>query len=150
LEDQPNNPHFRFWLKDKRQKSQVGFIIPILPQALAIIQKHNRLQNIPLITNQKYNKYLKEIAEVLNIQKYLTTHVGRKTFGFYALNLGASYEVVARILGHKTIATTQKLYAKVLDPRIGEEMRKVSDKTKSPIITHISEEDKKLFLNNKI
>ncbi len=145
LLEQSEDANFKFWIKGERQKSGSSFIIPILPEALGVIQKYGGVTKLPLITNQKYNKYLKEVSELLNFKHNLTTHIGRKTFGFYALNKGASYEVVAKVLGHSTISTTQKYYAKVLDNRVSEEMSAVREKTKSTIITHITQEDKKLF-----
>lgn len=145
LEEQPDNENFRFWIKGERQKSGVFFRVPLLPQALDIIQKYKGLQNLPLMTNQKYNFYLKEVSHFLGFKKELTTHIGRKTFGFYALNKGASYEVVASVLGHKSISTTQSIYAKVLDKRITEEMEKVKTKGKSPLILHINQTEKQTF-----
>ena len=33
-----------------------------------------------VLSNQRYNSYLKEVAEITGIDKNLTTHIARKTF----------------------------------------------------------------------
>ncbi len=148
LEEQPNDKQgFDFWITGNRQKSSSFFSVPLLPKALSIIQKHNGIQNVPIISNQNYNKFLKEVAKVCAIDKNITTHTARKTFGFYALNEGVSIESVAKMLGHSNIAITQKLYAQVLNKRIGQEMEKIKDLQTSNIILKITNEDKELLKN---
>jgi site-specific recombinase XerD len=87
------------------------------------LKKYNN--KIVVIPNSKYNRYLKEVAELLRIDKNLTTHVGRKTFGFIYLNLGLDYETVAAMLGHKSIRTTERMYAKVLTNRIAKKLQDI-------------------------
>lgn len=76
---------------------------------------------LPVITNQKYNAYLKEIRDICGFRINLTTYIGRKTFGTIALNQGYSIESVSKMLGHTDIKTTLKHYAVVLKKRIVEE-----------------------------
>ena len=114
----------RTWITLERMKSGGESVLPLFTEAEKIINKYTRkieskkkLQ-LPQITNQKYNAYLKEIAEILGIETNLTTHIGRKTFGTIALNNGYSIESVSRMLGHSSIKTTQSHYTIVLRQRI--------------------------------
>lgn len=104
-----------------RQKSDTESLIPLLPQTKKILEKYN--YEIPRISNQKYNSYLKEVTNIVGIEKPLTTHTGRKTCGSILLNEGVSIEVVSRILGHRDIKITQGIYARVNELRINREMK---------------------------
>ena len=72
---------------------------------------------LPVITNQKYNSYLKEIADICGIKKTLTTHLARHTAATLMLNAGIAIEVVSKILGHSNTKMTQH-YAKLLDKTV--------------------------------
>jgi len=71
---------------------------------------------------QKSNAYLKEIADLCGIKKNLTTHLARHTFATtVTLSNGVPMESVGKMLGHKSLKTTQ-IYAKVVDKKVGREM----------------------------
>ena len=75
-----------------------------------------------MLTNKKSNAYLKEIADVCGINKNLTTHLARHTFATtVTLSKGISISTVSKMLGHRSLKTTQ-IYAKVLDSKIADEM----------------------------
>ena len=77
---------------------------------------------LPVSTNQKINAYLKEIADVCDIDKILTFHIARHTFvTTVTLSNGVPIESVSKMLGHTTIITTQH-YAKILDLKVGQDM----------------------------
>jgi integrase/recombinase XerD len=116
------------WIRKKRQKTKriTGETarLPLFPEAFHILEKYNN--KLPIMNNAAYNRYLKEIAALLNIKdKKLTTHVARKTAGFIWLNKGLDYETVAAMLGHANINITQKLYAKVLNNRLSQKLQEV-------------------------
>ena len=68
------------------------------------------------------NAYLKEIADVCGIRKYLTYHIARHTFATtVTLSNGVPIESVSKMLGHKNLRTTQH-YAKILDKKVSEDM----------------------------
>ena len=68
---------------------------------------------LPAISNQKINSYLKEIVEIVGINKKLTHHTARKTFATTILLYNdVPMEVVSKLLGHSSMAVTQKHYAK--------------------------------------
>lgn len=81
-------------------------------------------------TNQKMNAYLKEIADVCGVKKYLTTHLARHTFATtVTLTNGVPIETVSKMLGHRNLRTTQH-YAKILDLKVGEDMKALREKVK--------------------
>jgi site-specific recombinase XerD len=99
------------WILMSRGKTDVDCRIPLLPQAAAVLAKYQNKP--PVITNQKMNGFLKEIAKIAGLTDpdRLTTHVGRKTAGTYLLNKGVPMLVVSKILGHKSVRTTEAYYA---------------------------------------
>lgn len=117
------------WLYMKRTKTSTRLSIPLLPSALAIIEKYTddpicliNKKALPVISNQKMNDYLKEIAKMCNIRKPLSTHIARHTFATtVALVNGVPIESVSKLLGHTNIKTTQ-IYAKVVDTKLSEDM----------------------------
>lgn len=115
------------WIQLTRQKSSVQANIPLLDVPLSILKKYRGLEDgklLPIHTNQKMNEYLKEIASLCGINKRLTTHCGRHSFGTIMLTKGVSIESVSKMLGHTNITTTQ-IYAKVLNQKIFTEVNKV-------------------------
>lgn len=123
------------WIKMARKKTKAMSSIPLLPTAERIIEKYSRHPLVvngevvlPVLTNQKSNAYLKEIADVCGIQKNLTTHLARHTFATtVTLSKGVSIATVSKMLGHTSLKTTQ-IYAKVLDSKIGDEMNMLKEK----------------------
>ena len=105
-----------------RVKTGVWFYIQVLPKALAIAEKYGG--RMPRVSNEVFNRKLKEIAKIAGIQKKLTTHVGRHTFATWALRNGVPMERVAKMLGHTKITQTQR-YAKVLAMDVYAEFEKL-------------------------
>lgn len=123
------------WLVSRRQKTDISARIPLLPAALTIISKykdHTHCQEkdlvLPILSNQKMNAYLKEIADACGIYKTLTYHIARHTFATtVTLTNGVPIETVSKMLGHRNLRTTQH-YAKILDKKIGEDMKGLKSK----------------------
>ena len=123
------------WIFTHRQKTETASKIPILPVTQMIIDKYenhpeccNQDKLLPILSNQKMNSYLKEIAGVCGIDKELTFHIARHTFATtVTLTNGVPIESVSKMLGHKNLRTTQH-YAKVLDKKVGEDMKILRDK----------------------
>lgn len=109
------------WIIINRRKTGVRSAVPILPRALAILQKYNT--KLPVCSNQRMNGYLKEIADLCQISKPLTTHIARHTFATtITLSHGVPIETVSKMLGHSDIKTTQ-IYAKVTDRKVAQDMK---------------------------
>ena len=123
------------WIFTHRQKTESASKIPILPVTQMIIDKYeshpqcnNEDKLLPILSNQKMNAYLKEIAGVCEIEKELTFHIARHTFATtVTLSNGVPIESVSKMLGHKNLRTTQH-YAKVLDRKVSEDMRILKNK----------------------
>ncbi|POY36473.1 recombinase [Solitalea longa] len=123
------------WIFTHRTKTETPSNIPLLPSSLAIIDKYkNNPQAInkgclfPILSNQKMNAYLKEIAALSGIEKELTFHIARHTFATtVTLNNNVPIESVSKMLGHKNLRTTQH-YAKILDKKVSEDMKALKEK----------------------
>ncbi len=118
------------WIKMSRQKTEKPISIPLLHQANDILNKHrNDSQLLPIISNQRFNSYLKEIAEITGIQKRLTHHTARKTFASTVLLYNdVPMEIVSELLGHSSITITEQSYGKVVQKKVSEEMQKLMKK----------------------
>ena len=123
------------WIFKNRQKTDTSSKIPLLPIALEIINKYenhpacaNENRLLPILSNQKMNAYLKEIADVCGINKELTFHIARHTFATtITLSNGVPIETVSKMLGHTNLKTTQH-YAKILDRKVSEDMKSLRTK----------------------
>jgi site-specific recombinase XerD len=123
------------WIFKNRQKTDTTSKIPLLPMAMEIIGKYenhplcvNQNKLLPILSNQRMNSYLKEIATLCNIKKDLTFHIARHTFATtVTLTNGVPIETVSKMLGHTNLKTTQH-YAKILDKKISEDMMVLRNK----------------------
>jgi integrase len=123
------------WIFTHRQKTDSPTRIPILPQATKILElyaSHMQCQvkdkALPIMSNQKMNAYLKEIADCCGIAQNLTFHIARHTFATtITLSNGVPIETVSKMLGHSNLKTTQH-YAKILDKKVSEDMKVLKEK----------------------
>ena len=115
------------WIEMYRQKTGGKISVPLLPKSKAILTKYNN--ELPKISNQKFNSYLKELVGVVGIEKKLTHHIARKTFASTVLLFNnVPMEVVSELLGHSNVKVTQASYAKVVNKKVSEEMSRLSKK----------------------
>lgn len=122
------------WLKTNRKKTGVKESVPLLPVALEIIEKYrdhpyckNKNRLLPVNSNQRYNGYLKEIADICSINKKITSHIARHTFATtITLSNGVPIETVSSMLGHSSIRTTQ-IYAKVIESKVSADMQNLKN-----------------------
>ena len=123
------------WMNVQRQKTGDPEMVPLLPVALDMIEKYmdhpfclanNKL--FPVSSNQKYNEYLKEVTAKAKIKKNLTTHSARHTFATtVTLEHDVPLETVSKLLGHRSIRTTQ-IYAKVSLKKLSNNMNDLRNK----------------------
>ncbi|PCE63113.1 site-specific integrase [Sediminicola luteus] len=126
------------WITILRTKTKVKSTIPLLPLAERILEKysgytskHENVCLLPVYSNQKLNKYLKEISTLCQINKRVTFHLSRHTFATtVTLANGVPIESVSKMLGHQSIRTTQ-IYAKVLDKKLFKDMEQVISRYES-------------------
>jgi len=118
----------QYWLCIQRKKTGHFSNIPLLDIPLKIMEKYKRkLENengllFPIKSNQKTNEYLKEIGEVCNIRKTLSYRVSRHSFAVMVLENGVSIESLSKMLGHKSMRTTQ-VYAIITNRKVKREMK---------------------------
>lgn len=123
------------WISTERNKTMLPVKVPLLPNAAFILQKYANdpraeVKNIllPVLSNQKLNSYLKEIADVCGIEKNLSFHVARHTFATtVTLQNGVPIESVSKMLGHNKISTTQ-IYARVMEVKLREDMNMLKER----------------------
>jgi site-specific recombinase XerD len=133
------------WVIIYRHKTGGRSPIPLLPQALTIINKYrdcpecdNSGKLLPVKSNQKMNAYLKEIADLCEIKKDLSTHLARHTFATtITLANGVPIETVSKMLGHSSIRTTQ-IYSKVVDSKISNDMLKLKDQLNQNVKSQVA------------
>ena len=116
----------------KRHKTNVTSNVRLLETPKAILEKYkDKLPNgmiLPIISNQKVNDYLKEIASICGINKNLTFHVARHSCATSVLiSNGVPIETVSKILGHTNIRTTQ-IYARITDVKVSNDMEMLAQK----------------------
>lgn len=92
-----------------RQKTDITYYSVVLPNGVEIWNKYNG--SLPILTNQKYNGFLKEIAAICGINKNLHTHLFRKTYATTLLNSNVPMELVSKSIGHSNSKTTASTYA---------------------------------------
>lgn len=117
------------WIFTHRQKTESATRLPLLPPAQEILERYNDHPQcinegllLPVLSNQKMNTYLKEIADACDITKKMTMHTARHTFATtVTLTNGVPIETVSKLLGHKNLKTTQH-YAKILDLKVSQDM----------------------------
>ncbi|WP_077436801.1 site-specific integrase [Sphingobacterium sp. CZ-UAM] len=127
----------KLWIFTSREKTETSSNIPLLAKALEIIERYRDYSPciakdmvLPVLSNQKMNSYLKEIADLCEITKELTFHKSRHTFATsVTLANSVPIETVSKMLGHTDIKTTQH-YAKLLDNRVAADMEKLERKMK--------------------
>lgn len=102
----------------KAKKTKKPFTVPMLPPALDILKKYDN--KLPIISNVKYNEYLKVVAQMAGIDKPISTHWARHTGATLLLNEGVVPQIIKKICGHSTTKITEQIYAKLLDETVVE------------------------------
>ena len=123
------------WIQMVRQKTKREFKAPLLPMAIDIVEKIKTLPVhkrpgylLPVMSNQKLNSYLKEIADACGIKKKVVWHMGRKSFAIsIILRSNISIETLSSLLGHNSIKITADFYTKITDEKISNEVSGLRD-----------------------
>ena len=113
----------------KRAKTKQTFTIPLLSPAMAVLKKYQN--NLPVISNVKYNEYLKVVAQAAGIDKPVSSHWARHTGATLLLNEGGmDLKTVAEICGHSSFKITEQVYANMLDDTVVDKMAAYEKKLK--------------------
>ena len=100
----------------KAKKTNKQFTVPMLPPALDILDKYRG--KLPIISNVKYNLYLKNVAQAAGLDIGLTTHWARHTGATLLINEGVDSKIIRKICGHSSTKITEQIYAKLLDETV--------------------------------
>lgn len=100
----------------ERNKTGKTFTIPLLPTTLKILERYK--YNLPIISNEKYNEYLKVVVQICGITKPVSSHWARHTGATLLLNEGIDMKIVSKICGHSSTRITEQIYAKLLDETV--------------------------------
>lgn len=127
------------WIFTSRKKTDNRSNVMLLPEAIELIEKYQshpecirKGKLFPVRSNQKYNEYLKEVADLCGINKELTTHIARHTFATtVTLANDVPIESVSAMLGHKNLRTTQ-IYAKIVQKKLSNDMKALRTKLSGP------------------
>lgn len=120
------------WIETHRIKTGTPSKVKLLDIPLSILKKYKLRRDgnflLPVMSNAKYNLYLKEIAAACEIQKNVTSHLARHTFATTVTYAnGVSIESISKMLGHTKLSTTQ-IYARIVDKTVSDEMDKLAQK----------------------
>lgn len=112
----------RVVIRIHRLKTSVECVIPLLKRASEILKKysvgHNSEDNKPIFpyfANKDFNMYLDRIACIARVDKKVTSHMARHTFGSRAVSHGVHLSAVQKCMGHKSIRTTEHYSAMQTD-----------------------------------
>lgn len=106
----------------RRQKTDIQYVVPLLPVAKNILEKYD--YQLPIISNQKYNQWLKFLGEITGIGKSLHSHLARHSFACLLLNSGVDMKTISRTLGHSSMKTTERVYAEMSNDTVVDNIRK--------------------------
>lgn len=130
------------WIMTHRHKTDTPVNVPILDIPMELIERYRGQSKkgyiLPILSNQKMNQYLKDVAEVCGIEKNITFHMARHTFATtVTLSQGVPIESVSKMLGHTQIKTTQ-IYASITNEKISRDMAALAEKMKGTAKTAAS------------
>ena len=113
----PDGTHY---ICKNRVKTTTQYTTVILPMGVEVLKRHD--YQLHIISNQKYNLFLKTLQTMCGLKTTLTTHVARRTYATMLLNKGVRLETVSRCMGHRNTKITQAAYAQVLNKTVIEEV----------------------------
>ncbi len=125
----------QLWILTERQKNHIKVKVPLLDAANVIYHKYLHSRNdellFPSSNHQNINRHLKTIALYCNIQKNLTFHMARHTFGTTVTTLhGVDLREVSKMMGHTNTKMTEH-YARILDKKLSSTMIELNKQTSS-------------------
>ena len=126
-EDISQDGNGTWWIHIDRQKTGSRSAIRLLDIPMRIMEKYRDERRDGRIFNLYSRSYLIKLTHELGEKYgfYLTFHKARHNFGTHiTLSMGVPIETVSRMMGHKSITTTQ-IYAHVTDRKVDEDMKRL-------------------------
>ncbi|MCD8031088.1 MAG: site-specific integrase [Bacteroides sp.] len=118
------------WIKDKRQKTKSEYRVRLMKVPSLILEKYAGTGKngalLPMYCNKVMNEVLHQIGQICEIEQDITFHVGRHSFATLCLTIDVPLETVSKMLGHKSIKTTQ-IYAQVIDKKLSKDMESMEN-----------------------
>lgn len=140
-EDISQAPDGTWWIHVNRQKTGSRSAIRLLDIPMRIMEKYRDERKDGKIFNLYCRNHLIRLTRQLGEKYgfYLTFHKARHNFGTHiTLSMGVPIETVSRMMGHKSITTTQ-IYAHVTDRKVDEDMKCLRMQAPGSEITLIDE-----------
>ena len=106
----------------RRGKTNQQFTFLLMQPAMEVLKRYD--MKLPMISNQKYNNYIKMVAVMAGVNKPVSSHWARHTCATMLLNSGVGMEIVSKVLGHSSTKITREVYAKLLDETVADAMAK--------------------------
>ena len=107
----------------RRKKTDIQSVIPILSITKSILEKYN--YQLPVISNQKYNQYLKVLGDYCGMERSLHSHLARHSYASLLLNKGVDMKTISKTMGHSSMKTTERIYAEMANNTVIDNIRKV-------------------------
>lgn len=117
----------KIWLKYRRVKNNNLCRIPLSIPDVPAMEYINRFKWPLPFDVRTLQKYVSIIGDSFKVP--LVPHTGRHTFGSIMLEVGFSMEAVSHMMGHSSIQTTERIYAKVSKDKIERELDFINQKT---------------------
>ena len=120
------------WLMGNRIKTGVAYVVKLLPIAIELVEKYrgdNEKKSspdkvFPVGEYQAMVSSLRVLTRICGCSTGITPHIGRHTFAVLAILKGMPLETLQKVLGHKSILSTQ-IYAELINPKVGEDTDKL-------------------------
>lgn len=125
----------KLWLIYSSVKTDVSVRLPLFllfeGKALTIYERYRNksrtLFNVPVTANSNINKQLRRICRIASIEKKVSFHTARHTNATLLLYNGANITTVQKLLGHKSVRTTE-IYSNIMDMTIVRDLEKLVDR----------------------
>jgi len=123
----------------KRSKGKRDYSIKVWPEAMYIINRYpgkkyllNTLDNYSdyRFATKRINERMKDVAELCQINKPISTYYARHAWGTIASSIGISLDNISRALGHRLVSDVTIIYVKEDQEAIDRVNRKVIDHIK--------------------
>lgn len=127
--------HEETWLIYKSVKTNIEVRLPLYllfeGKGLLILEYYKKDLNdfFKLRNNSNINKELNTLSNMANIDKRISFHTARHTNATLLIYSGANITTVQKLLGHKSVKTTQ-VYANIMDITIVRDLEKTTSQKK--------------------